>query len=82
MNADVVFKAIGQEVDWDELGAASAILRIVDGRIAVDDTRRTSLDNVWAGGDCVAGGKDLTVSAVQDGKRAAEAIDAYLKSGR
>jgi dihydropyrimidine dehydrogenase (NAD+) subunit PreT len=82
MNADVVFKAIGQEVDWDELGAASAILRIVDGRIAVDDTRRTSLDNVWAGGDCVAGGKDLTVSAVQDGKQAAQAIDAYLKSGR
>jgi dihydropyrimidine dehydrogenase (NAD+) subunit PreT len=82
MSADVVFKAIGQEIEWDELGAASAILRIVDGRIAVDDERRTSLDNVWAGGDCVAGGKDLTVSAVQDGKLAAEAIDAYLRAGR
>ena len=82
MNADVVFKAIGQEIEWDELGAASAILRVVDGRIAVDAERRTSLDNVWAGGDCVAGGKDLTVSAVQDGKLAAEAIDEYLKSGR
>ena len=82
MNADVVFKAIGQEIEWDELGAASAILRVIDGRIAVDDHRRTSLDNVWAGGDCVAGGKDLTVSAVQDGKLAAEAIDEYLKSGR
>lgn len=80
MNADVVFKAIGQEIAWHELGAASAILRIADGRIEVDARRRTSLDNVWAGGDCVAGGKDLTVSAVQDGKLAAQAIDEYLKS--
>ena len=82
VSADVVFKAIGQEIDWDELGAASAILRVVDGRIAVDERRRTSIDNVWAGGDCAAGGKDLTVAAVQDGKLAAQAIDDYLKSGR
>jgi len=81
MNADVVFKAIGQEIAWNELGAASAILRVADGRIAVDARRKTSLDNVWAGGDCVAGGKDLTVTAVQDGKLAAQAIDEYLKSG-
>ncbi len=80
MNADVVFKAIGQEIAWDELGAASAILRVADGRIAVDARRKTSLDNVWAGGDCVAGGKDLTVTAVQDGKLAAQSIDEYLKS--
>ncbi len=79
MNADVVFKAIGQEIAWNELGAASAILRVADGRIAVDANRKTSLDNVWAGGDCAAGGKDLTVTAVQDGKLAAQAIDEYLK---
>jgi glutamate synthase (NADPH/NADH) small chain len=81
LNADIVFKAIGQEVAWDELGAASAILRVTGGRIAVDANRKTTLDNVWAGGDCVAGGKDLTVTAVQDGKLAAQAIDAYLRSG-
>lgn len=81
MNADVVFKAIGQEITWSELGAASAILRMADGRIAVDARGKTSLDNVWAGGDCVAGGKDLTVTAVQDGKVAAQSIDEYLKSG-
>jgi glutamate synthase (NADPH/NADH) small chain len=80
MHADVVFKAIGQEIAWNELGAASAILRVADGRIAVDARRKTSLDNVWAGGDCVAGGKDLTVTAVQDGKIAAQAIDEYLRS--
>jgi glutamate synthase (NADPH/NADH) small chain len=79
LNADMVFKAIGQQMAWDELGAASAILRITDGCIAVDANRKTTLDNVWAGGDCVAGGKDLTVTAVQDGKLAAQAIDAYLR---
>jgi glutamate synthase (NADPH/NADH) small chain len=50
------------------------------GRIAVDDERKTSLDNVWAGGDCVVGGEDLTVCAVQDGKLAARSIDDYLQS--
>lgn len=81
LNADIVFKAIGQEVAWDELGAASAILQVTDGRITVDANRKTTLDNVWAGGDCTAGSKDLTVTAVQDGKLAAMAIDAYLRSG-
>ena len=29
---------------------------------------------VWAGGDCIFGGQDLTVAAVEDGKVAAESI--------
>ena len=57
-------------------------LRMEKGRIAVDAERRTSIENVWAGGDCATGGKDLTVVAVQDGKLAAQSIDRYLKSGR
>ena len=81
LQADIVFKAIGQEVDWDELGATSRVLRVSNDRIGVDAHRKTSLDNVWAGGDCVAGGQDLTVTAVQDGKIAAQAIDRYLRSG-
>jgi len=79
LNADVVFKAIGQEMAWDELGATSQVLRISGGRIEVDAGRRTSIDNVWAGGDCVAGGRDLTVTAVQDGKLAAIEIDRWLR---
>jgi glutamate synthase (NADPH/NADH) small chain len=82
LDADVVFKAIGQEIDWDALGTDARALRIADGRIEVDAGRRTSLDNVWAGGDCVAGGRDLTVTAVQDGKLAADAIDRYLRVAR
>ena len=44
----------------------------------VDRERRTNLKGVWAGGDCVAGGLDLTVSAVEDGKQAAQSIIAAL----
>jgi dihydropyrimidine dehydrogenase (NAD+) subunit PreT len=50
---------------------------IENGRIEVDDDRRSSLPGVWAGGDCIAG-RDLTVVAVQDGKLAAESINREL----
>jgi glutamate synthase (NADPH/NADH) small chain len=36
------------------------------------------MPGVWAGGDCVAGGEDLTVAAVEDGKQAAESIHKAL----
>ena len=62
----------------DGLGGAQS-LALAGGRIVVDEERRTSLPGVWAGGDCVAGGQDLTVSAVEDGKQAALSIDRALK---
>ena len=51
------------------------------GKIVVDADHATSIMGVWAGGDCVAEGEDLTVSAVQHGKVAAMAIDRYLHAG-
>ena len=76
--ADMVMKAVGQVFVPDPLrGDGTLALAIEDGRIAVDAERRTSLPNVFAGGDCVAG-VDLTVAAVQDGKLAAEAIHRQL----
>lgn len=36
------------------------------------------MPGIWAGGDCVAGGEDLTVAAAQDGKVAAESIHRAL----
>jgi hypothetical protein len=75
----LMMSAIGQKVMWDRLGDAAELLEIEQGRIVVDAQRTTSLPGVWAGGDCVAGGSDLTVSAVQDGKVAAFAIDRFLK---
>ena len=80
LEADTVFKAIGQKVLWDRLGDTAQILELKHDRILVDEERRTSLPGVWAGGDCVFGGKDLTVSAVQDGKLAAISMDRSFRS--
>ncbi len=73
LQADMVLKAIGQTLV--ATGIDAEILTTNGTRIAVDDERRTSLDNVWAGGDCAATGLDLTVQAVQDGKLAAASMD-------
>ena len=75
----MVLTAIGQVLVPDALGGAHS-LALEGGRIVVDAERRTSLMGVWAGGDCVAGGQDLTVSAVEDGKQAALSIDQALKA--
>jgi len=71
--ADQVFRAIGQRLD----GAPSA-LKLDAGKIAVTGAGRTSLKGVWAGGDCALGGDDLTVTAVAEGRDAAEDIHATL----
>ena len=79
LDADVVFKAIGQKMLTDPVAQSTDIVELKDGRIVCDDERKTSLPGVWAGGDCVFGGEDLTVSAVQDGKVAALSIDRFLR---
>ncbi len=73
--ADVLFKAIGQQ--FEPHGAAGLTLN--GGRITVDEEGRTSMAGVWAGGDCVDSGQDLTVVAVEDGKVAAQSIDKQLR---
>ncbi len=78
MPADVVFKAIGQRLADRELADELRGIDLEYGKILVDEEQATSLPGVWAGGDCVLGGDDLTVSAVQHGKVAALAIDRYL----
>ena len=75
LDADMVMKAIGQSHDDAALGAG---LSLSAGKIMVDAERRTSLPKVWAGGDCTAGGEDLTVTAVADGREAAESINRML----
>ena len=80
--ADMLFKAIGQTMSpLPQANGGSERLKMDGDCIAVGEDRRTSLPDVWAGGDCVAISEDLTVAAVQDGKLAAEAIDAWLSGG-
>ena len=73
LKADQVMKAIGQTL----IGAPEG-LRVEGGKIAVTATGRTSVPGVWAAGDCAAGGDDLTVTAVAEGRDAAEDIHASL----
>ncbi|MEQ8357038.1 MAG: NAD(P)-dependent oxidoreductase [Kiloniellaceae bacterium] len=82
---DMLFKAIGQTMlalppsSPQGANGGSELLEMDGERIAVNAQRQTSLSDVWAGGDCVAISEDLTVAAVQDGKLAAEAINASLR---
>ncbi|MEO8670632.1 MAG: NAD(P)-dependent oxidoreductase [Tahibacter sp.] len=97
LDADTVLKAIGQMLvpplggDLQGVTAAATetapaeireVLEIRNGRIVVNADYATSLPGVWAGGDCVGGKVDLTVQAVEDGKRAARAIDRELNQQR
>ncbi|NWD89177.1 FAD-dependent oxidoreductase, partial [Pseudomonas sp. K5002] len=74
-----IFKAIGQGFDDEALHdpLAHQLQRQGD-RIFVNEQLRTSIPGVYAGGDCVSLGQDLTVQAVQHGKLAAEAMHAQL----
>ncbi len=74
IDADQVFKAIGQSFLPGPVG--NVALR--DGKIAVEGPGRTSVPGVWAGGDCASGGDDLTVTAVAEGRDAAEDIHKTL----
>jgi len=73
--ADQVFRAIGQTL------AGGALPRLDGRKIGVTGPGRTALDGVWAGGDCAAGGDDLTVTAVAEGRDAAMDIHAMLTGG-
>jgi dihydropyrimidine dehydrogenase (NAD+) subunit PreT len=69
--ADTVVAAIGQSaqpelLDWHVAQQS--------GGIGIDDTGRTSMPHVYAGGDAVNGGASV-VQAVAEGRRAARAIE-------
>jgi glutamate synthase (NADPH/NADH) small chain len=72
---DQVLKAIGQALE-----GAPDTLALAGRKIAVEGPGRTSVERVWAGGDCAAGGDDLTVTAVAEGRDAAEDIHATLST--
>ncbi len=78
---DQVMKAIGQVfVAGPVAGETATALALEKNRIKVDAENRTSVPGVWAGGDCILGGEDLTVQAVEHGKIAARSIIAALSA--
>ncbi len=71
LKADMVLKAIGQKLDAVSLPG----IQLERGKIVVNDQFETSIPGIYAGGDAIQSGEDLTVQAIEDGKQAAHAID-------
>jgi glutamate synthase (NADPH/NADH) small chain len=81
LNVDIVVLAIGYEPD-DLLEKTTPGLRTTNWKtVRVDEEFQTTRQGVFAGGDNV-NGADLVVTAMADGRRAAEAIHNYLVSLR
>jgi len=77
LEVDQVFKAIGQNID-----SSLRDLKLKNGKIVIDEEGRTSITGLWAGGDCALGGEDLTVTAVAQGRDAAESINNKLMADK
>jgi NADPH-dependent glutamate synthase beta subunit-like oxidoreductase len=85
LEADTVIFSIGQEAELD--AALQENLAVEGGRVKVDrETMATSLPGVFAGGLFLAGefftGATLAVAAVASGRKAAAAVDHFLRTGR
>lgn len=75
LDVDMVIKAAGQ-TPYEQLVAAMGIQH-QSGKVKISN-ETTNIDGIFAGGDCVNGGKEV-VDAVQAGKDGAAAILKYFK---
>ena len=75
IDVDMVIKAAGQ-MPYEEI-VANNKLENKNGKIVLKDKATTNISAVFAGGDCVNGGKEV-VDAVQAGKDGAASILKYL----
>jgi glutamate synthase (NADPH/NADH) small chain len=75
----MVMRATGQEKRAGFFDQIEGVETDTGGRVVVDDGFRTGNPKVWAGGDCVNGGKEV-VNAVAHGKAAAMNIDTTLRA--
>ena len=79
MPFDMVIKAVGQQKQSDWLKEVFPELELNrNGTLARDfETGQTSLPNVFTGGDCANGGREV-VNAVGEGKKAARGIHTFF----
>ena len=78
MKVDTVIVAIGQTLDAFGIPQDGQIELNRRGYIKVDEeTMETSLEGVFAGGDCISGPATV-VEAIADGRRVATSINQYL----
>jgi len=77
LNVDMIIKAIGQEPQESFFEKFEG-LQLNDGKLVVnEETYQTSNKKIFAGGDCINGGKEV-VNAAYHGKMAAHGIDKLL----
>ena len=77
--AQLVLLAVGQAKLGDLVAGLDGV-KVDKGVLVADENGATGRAGVWAGGDCRNGGKEV-VNAVAEGRDAAIAIDAFLKTG-
>lgn len=77
LDVDMVIKATGQ-MPFDDLVQTSQLANW-QGKLSINENRATNIPGVFAGGDCVNGGKEV-VDAVQAGKEGAGAILRYIQN--
>ncbi|MBW4889565.1 NAD(P)-dependent oxidoreductase [Mucilaginibacter sp. HMF5004] len=78
LDVDMIIKAAGQ-MPFENLIAETNLANQY-GKITIAENGVTSIDGIFAGGDCVNGGKEV-VDAVQAGKDGAQGILNYLMVG-
>jgi glutamate synthase (NADPH/NADH) small chain len=76
LEVDMVIKAAGQ-MPYEHLVKYNNLTEN-KGKVVINDKAVTNVNGVFAGGDCVNGGKEV-VDAVQAGKDGAAAILEFLK---
>jgi NADH-quinone oxidoreductase subunit F len=77
IEADLVIPAVSQTSDYPFINKDEVEITSWGSLVTDDETLMTSIKGIFAGGD-VARGSDTAITAIADGKKAAESIDKYL----
>lgn len=81
LHVDSVIAAIGQRPDLSCLAKEQGIMMEKGNIMVAPDSQQTETAGIFAGGDCVTGAA-TAVEAVAAGRKAAAAIDRYVKGGQ
>lgn len=76
IESDSIIAAVGQQTELLQFGQ---LLETKKGKIVCDEWGRTNVKGVFAGGDAVLGTPERVADAIAAGRKAALAIDAYLR---
>ncbi|MEG1618987.1 MAG: FAD-dependent oxidoreductase [Eubacterium sp.] len=77
LDVDTVILAIGQGID--PAGMSGLELTKYNTVVADENTFTTSIEGVFAGGDCINDGASIAIKAIGDAKKAVDSINQYLK---